>query len=914
MSCDRSIHLFLSGTFRDFDEERKLLVEQVFMTLRARLKERFVELVDVDLRWGITQEKAERGEVLPICLAEIDRSRPYFIAMLGERYGWIPPVNAFSESLLQAQPWLNNHTQGKSITELEILHCVLNDPSMTGRTYFYLRSAQYAQDQGKIFMPCSTEEATRQRKLKDFVLNSGFPVVEYAHPQELAERLLQDLWNVFDEAYPASSVPAPLERERLRHEAYAALRRRLYLGGERYIDQLNGALSRGAQRILIQGESGSGKSALLSNWAQSFRQQQPKWIVFEHYSAIDPEAAYPETFVRRLMETIAQVTLSTDVIPEGRDLFDSLPQWLAQASAHALKENIHWVIVLDAINILRSGRHLRWFPSFLPERIHVLVSCLPTAMCQRLLRNGQWVEIHIEPMNAATGQKLLATYLGKFGKKLRAELSARALEHPLAGNALFLLTMAEELRLFGDHEKLESKLDDYLKSNSINDLFEMVLARVESLGETAVRSVMRALWVSRSGLTEEEILKFAGLVQANWAPIRNGLNETLMASSGRIGFSHDYVRTAVKNRYLSSDKDVLRARMGLAGWYATGPLDRRRAFEQPYQLWQAKAWTPLKDLLLNRESFLAIHRFRNNQELLRYWLALRRALGVDPQNEYEAIWLSWTAKDEPDLDTIERLRDFLIYAGYSGDFCIQVARACLARCRSMHGENDLRIARQQLQLADLLRDRRELEDSSSEYRDAIARLKDKGKSESLEFARALGGLSKNVLLRKEFTLAEKLAREALDIRERLYGETSMHTLRAINLLSEIIRRQRRFSDAIDLQRRALSIVKQRCGLRHRDASIFMMSIGLLFQDLNKYPAAERAFQSALGTREKLLGTDHPMTNDSRLRLALLLIRDGQEEKAQELLTDGLSLCAARPEPANRRTALRIRKALLQLRQ
>ncbi len=29
-----------------------------------------------------------RGQVLPLCLAEIERSRPYFIGLLGERYGW----------------------------------------------------------------------------------------------------------------------------------------------------------------------------------------------------------------------------------------------------------------------------------------------------------------------------------------------------------------------------------------------------------------------------------------------------------------------------------------------------------------------------------------------------------------------------------------------------------------------------------------------------------------------------------------------------------------------------------------------------------------------------------------------------------------------------------------------------------
>ena len=42
----RSIRLFLSSTFRDFGEERDLLVRQVFPALRARLKDRFVELVN----------------------------------------------------------------------------------------------------------------------------------------------------------------------------------------------------------------------------------------------------------------------------------------------------------------------------------------------------------------------------------------------------------------------------------------------------------------------------------------------------------------------------------------------------------------------------------------------------------------------------------------------------------------------------------------------------------------------------------------------------------------------------------------------------------------------------------------------------------------------------------------------------
>ena len=70
----RAVRVFLSSTFRDFAEERDLLVRKVFPELRRMCRERQIELVDVDLRWGITEEEAQQGKVLPICLAEIDRS------------------------------------------------------------------------------------------------------------------------------------------------------------------------------------------------------------------------------------------------------------------------------------------------------------------------------------------------------------------------------------------------------------------------------------------------------------------------------------------------------------------------------------------------------------------------------------------------------------------------------------------------------------------------------------------------------------------------------------------------------------------------------------------------------------------------------------------------------------------------
>ncbi|MFA6700312.1 MAG: DUF4062 domain-containing protein, partial [Thiomicrospira sp.] len=90
---NREIRVFLSSTFKDMDEERRYLVEQVFPLVRLACAQRQVVFTEIDLRWGITELEAKNGRTVEICLEEIDRSRnspPFFIGFLGERYGWIP--------------------------------------------------------------------------------------------------------------------------------------------------------------------------------------------------------------------------------------------------------------------------------------------------------------------------------------------------------------------------------------------------------------------------------------------------------------------------------------------------------------------------------------------------------------------------------------------------------------------------------------------------------------------------------------------------------------------------------------------------------------------------------------------------------------------------------------------------------
>ncbi len=886
----RTVRVFLSSTFRDFGEERDLLVRQVFPALRARLKERFVELVDVDLRWGITAEQAERGEVLPICLTEIDRSRPYFIGMLGERYGWVPPPGTLAPQLLARQPWLAQHAGGTSVTELEILHGVLNNPALAGRAFFYFRSRDYARTKAGDYLPASRDDRARQVQLKRRIQRSGFPVVRYDRPETLAARIERDLWQLLDVQFPAGEVPTAAERAMRQHEAYAAPRRRLYLGTQDLLNAMDQALAQGESRILIEGASGGGKSALLANWAHRHAQAHPADQVLTHYLAASSDSADPEALVRRLLEFIRDTTGSTEEIPQAADaLFDSMGSWLAQASAWAQAQGARWVFLIDGFNGLRSGRDLRWFPTFVPPQVHLMVSCLPGKVRTALDRKGPWHAVQVRPLEGAQRRELLVNYLATFNKTLADDLIDRVLAHPLAGNPLFLRTLAEELRLFGVYEVLAQRLDHYLASASVEALFEQVLARAEEdFGAVAVSAVMRALWASRAGLREEELLSgqregLTPLVQATWAPLRHALDDLLIEGMGRIGFAHDYVRQAVVRRYLSAVGEPTATHRALAQWFAQEPPQARRTFEQPYQLREAQDWPALQACLTDREMFRAIHRHRGSQELLGYWLAITRAGGVALADAYQAVWPQWQAGEPDDvLDAAVRLQIFLAFAGYSGPFALELGQQALARSRVQLGMDHPKTIDRISRMAIVCKTRGDLDQAESLYGQALEVAMRVHGETSTEVGTLRLNLAELHRAQGRFVEAEEQARRCLAIQEQAKGETSMAVWSALNTLSVILRLQQRVKEGIPLQTRALSIGQRRRGFEHRDTSISLNNVGLLFLELGQKEEAERAFRKALAMREKLLGPDHTMTGTTRNNLAMLLKSTGQLQEARDL--------------------------------
>ena len=891
----RTVRIFISSTFRDFAGERDLLVRKVFPELRRRCRERQVELVDVDLRWGITEAEAEQGKVLPICLAEIDRARPFFMGLLGERYGWVPTAGQFDRSLLIEQPWLDEHRGGKSVTELEILHGVLNNPEMAGRAFFYFRDPAWSEQQGTEYRTESDAEREKLAALKDRIRTSGFPVEEdYASPEALAERVREDLWTLIDAAYPEVDVPDPLTLERRRHDAYGGSRKRLYLGGERYFEAIDTELAAESPRpVLVRGRSGGGKSALVANWLARWWQAHPDTAVIVHHLGCGADAADPVRMAVRIMQEIA-LLVGEEFKPasDPEEQLDELATWLATASAWAGRTGRTILVVLDGLDKLSDRRHLRWFPTVLPPGVRLIASCLDGEVLEAASPRLPWRELVVEPFTVAEQTQFIGEYLGRFRKQLTPEQTHMLQAHPLVGNPLFLLTVLEELRVFGVHEELERRLAALLspppskqpgEEPTVDDAFEHVLARIEGdLGQEPVRRVMEALWASRAGLYTDELLEIANVPPATWAGIANTLDESLYETSGRIAFGHDYLRKAVEDRYAIAGQVRLALHRRLAEYFDRLEPNARVAEELPWQWQQAEDREHLQACLTDMEMFTVLDA-GDQYELLRYWVWL----GKDINSAYEIAY------SKCDDSQIKRgvawgLASFLKLAGCCSEFAVALYRGILWEFESQLGPDHPHTLGSGYNLASLLRAQGDYAAAEPLYRRALEGREKSFAPDHPDTLASVNGLANLLHDQGDYAAAEPLCRRALEGYEKSLGPDHPDTLLSVNSLATLLRAQGDYAAAEPLYRRALEGCETSLGPDHPDTLRNASNLANLLTSQGDCAAAEPLYRRALEGLEKSLGPDHPVTLTSVSNLAILLKIQGDYAAAEPLYRRALA--------------------------
>jgi len=937
----REVRIFVSSTFRDMQSERDHLIKNVFPKLRKIAQTRGVELTEVDLRWGVTEAQAEDGKVIEICLREIDRCRPYFIGLLGERYGWVPEAEEYDRHhrILEDFPWVKQDIDERlSITEMEIQYGVLRNPAMESRAFFYLRDPTATSPE--FCEPAGSVAAGKLTHLKSLLTTQkDFPSHQYTDPNDLERLITEDFTQFIDVEFPAGDTPSPLVRAQRDHAAFARSRLKIYLGGEDYFPQIDAHVDSNEPPLVIVGESGSGKSALLANWIAHHQRQHPDEFVLYHFIGGAPDSSDHIGLMRRIMEEMKERFALTDEVPtESEKIAEALPLFLAQTP-----QAERWVLVLDALNQLEekdNARWLGWLPTFIPANIRVVVSTLPGESLEALEKRD-YRQLVVQPLDVEARKRLICSYLALYTKELSEGLVDRIANGPASGNPLILRSLLDEIRIFGVHEELQQRIDYYLEPRTPNEFFAAVLRRLETDYEHEhpgmVSEVLSLIWAARRGLAERELLEITNIPPLFWTPLYHALENHLVSRSGLLDFFHDYLRQAVAVRYLDKPEVKRRTHARLAEYFAQDDLGERAVDERPYHLQRAEQWESLANYIGKIEILDKLSQGERSYELLGYW----KAIG----DRYDMEEVYCNALDQfvdslsgSDMDTdgwlesavaLEEVAAFLGDRGARYEAAIELYSSALEIRERELGADSSGAANTMNSLALLLTTfgkyaqaeplfRRALEirerelgadhpstaiclnnfammlyghgdyaGAESLYRRALE-IDEKTKGEHPTTACSLNNLGVLLAEQQEFTEAEALHRRALQIRERFLGNDHPDTAGTLNNLAALLHTQGDFAGAEQLFRRALSIYERVIG-EHPHTASALSNLGLLLHDRGDFANAEPLCRRALQICEQTIGLDHERSTGAMNTLALTLQAQGKLKEAEAILRQALEI-------------------------
>jgi len=630
MSTPNELRVFISSTFRDLQEEREHLVKKIFPEIRALCRERGITFTEVDLRWGITEDEAEREGVIRICLEEIDRCRPYFIGILGDRYGWRPPATDMKRLANDFPDLAGRVTGSPSITEMEIVHGVLTDPAMARRAFFYFRNPA-ATPPG--FVDPDEESIRRLRNLKQRIRQSGLPVREnFDSPEDLGRQVLDDLRDVVARQFPETYPPDAHQTERRAQAAFAASRIRAYVPDTEACTLFDQWIASPSAALIVSGASGMGKSSLLAYLADEFRARSPRNMTIDYYVGALSGGGSAISVMRYVVEEL-HASLGLHVpIPQGRaELQKEFPNLLFRAALRARERGADILIAIDALNQLdEPGRRLAWLPVTFPPGIRVVVSTTPDDLLHRLIRRG-WKQIEMRPVvELDVRAEIVRSYLAQFSKRISSHQTQRLVTDAKASSPLYVRVVAEEMRIHGEHETLDAIIDAYASAQDLHDVFDRMLQRMESdHGADTINELLCLIWTSRFGLDETELLELTGLNRLSLSRILHAFDYHMMRRDGRLSFFHEYLRRAVEHRYLRDRDVVMEVHLRLATYFESMPVDTRVARELLWHFTELGDADRQRDTLCRCQAMLALWNGDAMYEALASWAALRER-GVDP--------------------------------------------------------------------------------------------------------------------------------------------------------------------------------------------------------------------------------------------------------------------------------------------
>ena len=649
------------------------------------------------------------------------------------------------------------------------------------------------------------------------------------------------------------------------------------------------------------GDSGSGKSSLIANWVEHWRKDHPNDFIFQHYFGGTTDSAIHWKLMTRLMSEIKKWGGDNEELPRSNDDINrDFPVWLAKARNKAEQDGVRFIVILDALNQLEDKDHahtLGWLPvePFIGNS-RLILSTLPGATLEALEKRSLPI-LKIELLTQEEGGRLIVEYLKRFGKSLDSSRIERISKTKAASNPLFLKILLDELRVTGTHEKLDERLDNYLKSKNIPSLLRNIIDRYqrdyEHEREGLVSDALGLIWSARRGLSEAELLKLLRpeylpqLPLAIWSPLRAALEENLIDREGILNFAHDFYRTAVETTFVSDldKKDELRTR--LAGYFEALPPTSRSCDELPWLLWKTELFERLRACLLNIDFFLEIIK-HDEDELRSYWVEIGEEKSMGQAYIYSFKRWMVTREDEMISLSANQLGVFLFGVALYDETEI-LYRLSLKLGEDCYGKDHPNVAQYLNNLALLLKFTNRMSEAEPLMQRTI-RIFERNLGENHPtIALGLNNLAQLLQDTDRLSEAEPLLRRGLRIHEDNFGKNHPNVATSLNNLALLLYRTNRSTEALTLMKRVIEIHENSFGENHPNLATSLNNLAQMLKGTNQIEGVELYMEKALKIDENVFGRDHPNVARDLNNLAHFLLYTNRASEAEPMIKRALKI-------------------------
>ena len=555
---------FISSTFRDMQAERDLINRRVLPAFREKARAHGEDADVIDLRIGIDtaalETNAAMRKVLSVCTDEIERSKPFMIIFLGERYGSVVDANVNFAAAV-----------GKSVTEFEIDYGLFGRRS--SKCVICLRTLRGDFDDAAREEFFDTDATKRLDALKDRLRREhGDKIIEYTADwdgtklgnfrtadgrdffEALIERMESDCladWKNY-EALPWQKREAAAAWQQAEHKAASFVERAALLADVEKTFSDN-------KITFLTGARGSGKTSLLGKVAIDFKDAG------RHVQCIFAGGAPYSDSAQKILEQM--VFFAEEALKREHVAFDEADDPYTQGKLRLeelgklIEDAAPLFFVIDAVDQLPADMH-RKFLDFLPvaKNIHCLVSGADSFDFKAVARAHASAKVLTLPdLTDDEFPKILGGILHRRGRQLFRGVAQAVQQKSGRTLPLYLEMVAQRIDMMSaaqftaaQNAQALNALAQQFVTALPNDPRAAAAFLLQEAAQTlcekpdSVFEALKLVALSHHGLRASDL---RGLVKdfndLDFALVRKYLANFFADQQGRIIFSHDLIREGI---------------------------------------------------------------------------------------------------------------------------------------------------------------------------------------------------------------------------------------------------------------------------------------------------------------------------------------------------------------------------------